>query len=240
MAQNNRNRKEAVTLPTSNGMEAIVYNQKGKEAGNIKLPKGLFDAKWKADLVHQVVTVMQGNKRSGTAHTKDRGEVRGGGKKPWQQKGTGRARHGSIRSPLWSGGGVTHGPRKEKNYKRDLSRSMKASALQSVLSKKFRDGEIVFVNAITLSAPKTKEALAVMRALSGVKGLEGLLKKRVNSLLLALPSRDEAVEKSFRNFASVTVEEIRNINPVELLNYRHLIIVNPEASLKTLSERVNK
>src|ERR1035437_10040489 len=97
--------------------EATIYNQKGGEAGKIELPAKVFAAKWRADLVHQVVEGMRSNKRSGTADTKDRGEVRGGGKKPWKQKGTGRARHGSTRSPIWVGGGVTHGPLAEKNYK---------------------------------------------------------------------------------------------------------------------------
>ncbi|KKR74732.1 MAG: 50S ribosomal protein L4 [Candidatus Nomurabacteria bacterium GW2011_GWA1_40_8] len=97
-----------------------IYDKNGVEAGSIELPAKVFAAKWRSDLVHQVVEGMRSNKRAGTADTKDRGEVRGGGRKPWKQKGTGRARHGSSRSPIWVGGGVTHGPLAEKNYKRKI------------------------------------------------------------------------------------------------------------------------
>ena len=97
-------------------MEAILYNNKGEKAGKVEVPESIFGLQWNADLVHQVIVGMQANARQPVAHTKTRGEVRGGGKKPWQQKGTGRARHGSSRSPIWKGGGVTHGPRKDKIY----------------------------------------------------------------------------------------------------------------------------
>src|SRR5882762_3877572 len=137
-------------------MEAKFYNQKGAEAGTIELPEKVFAAKWRSDLVHQVVESMRSNKRAGTADTKDRGEVRGGGRKPWKQKGTGRARHGSTRSPIWVGGGVTHGPLAEKNYKRKISKKMRAQALFSVLSKKLKDGEIIFIDTLATSAIKTK------------------------------------------------------------------------------------
>src|SRR3989338_1505182 len=97
-------------------MESKLYNIKGEAIGTFDAPEKIFGLPWNADLVHQVVVSMQGNARAGVAHTKDRGEVRGGGKKPWQQKGTGRARHGSSRSPIWKSGGGTHGPRQDKNY----------------------------------------------------------------------------------------------------------------------------
>ena len=106
----------------SNKLETEVYNQKGKAVGKLSLPDEIFGLKWNADLVHQVVVAMQANARIPVAHTKTRGEVSGTGKKPWRQKGTGRARHGSKRSPIWVGGGVAHGPRNEKDYKQKINK----------------------------------------------------------------------------------------------------------------------
>ena len=219
-------------------MEATLYNQEGAPKGKITLPEAVFNAKWNADLVHQVVTVMQGNARGGNAHSKNRGEVRGGGKKPWQQKGTGRARHGSIRSPLWKGGGSTFGPRNDKNYSRSLSRSMRQKALGSVLSEKYRQGEIGFVDSISFKEPKTRAAKVVFTALARIKGFEKLSSKPRNALMLLLPARDTAVEKSFGNFGNILVEEARNVSPLHLLTYRHVVFVDPKESLPALEKRI--
>ena len=109
-------------------METTIYSKDGKQKGKINLPEDIFGLKWNADLVHEVITSLGMAKRSPIAHTKNRGEVSGGGKKPWQQKGTGRARHGSIRSPIWVGGGVAHGPRNEKNFMRKVNKKVKDGA----------------------------------------------------------------------------------------------------------------
>ncbi len=216
-------------------MEAKVYNQKGKEAGSVKLPENVFGLKWNSDLVHQVVTSMTSSARSAIAHTKMRGDVRGGGKKPWQQKGTGRARHGSTRSPIWVGGGVTHGPRNDKNFDRKINKKMKNKALFTILSRKFKDGEVLFVDSLSFKAPKTAEAKEVLSAFGSIKGFETLSKKKNNAACIALSKKDSATEKSFRNFSNILMSEARNINPLNLVNSKFLVIVDPEVSLKALS-----
>lgn len=215
-------------------METIVYNQEGKETGKIALPETVFGAKWNADLVHQVATSLASSARANTAHTKTRGEVSGGGKKPWRQKGTGRARHGSIRSPIWVGGGVAHGPRSDKNYARKVSKGMKQKALFSALSAKMRDGEVVFLSAIAIPEIKTKEASKIISNLSRIKSLESLEKKQKNAALILLPRKETVVEKSFRNIGNVKVGEARNLSLLDTLQYKYLIVVNPEESLKTI------
>jgi len=218
-------------------MEAKIYNQKGIETGKITLPVKVFSAKWRADLVHQVVEGMRSNKRAGTADTKGRGEVRGGGKKPWKQKGTGRARHGSSRSPIWVGGGVTHGPLAEKNYKRKISKKMRAQALFSVLSKKWKDGEILFVDSFSLSGIKTKKALEVIKNLSKVLGFKPIATSKKAKVLTAFWGRNEKTEKSFRNLPQLEIVFLKNLNPLDVLNYKYLLIENPEESIKFLESR---
>ncbi|MFA6463922.1 MAG: 50S ribosomal protein L4 [Candidatus Paceibacterota bacterium] len=218
---------------------AKTYNSKGKESGEITLPEKVFGVKWNANLVHQVITSLMSSKRKGTAHAKTRGEVRGGGKKPWKQKGTGRARHGSTRSPIWVGGGVAHGPRNDKNYERKVNVKQNAKALASILSAKLRDGEIIFVDEIDFKAAKTQDAVNVIKSLSKIKGFERL-SKRTNAALIALSGKNEAVEKSFQNIGSVSVLETRNINPVEALKYKYILIENPTKSVKVLEDRMSK
>ncbi len=216
-------------------METTIYNQTGKEAGKFNIPKGIFDLPWNADLVHEVVRLMNSNSRDNIAHTKTRGEVRGGGKKPWKQKGTGRARHGSTRSPIWVGGGIAHGPRNDQNFSRKINKKVKTKALLTILSRKFKDGEVLFVDSLNMTTPKTKEAKNILVSLSKIKGYERLNTKKINTAILALDSKSEAITKSFNNIGSIKVEEFRNVNPVSVLNNTFLIITNPEQSLKRLS-----
>lgn len=218
-------------------IQSKIYDQKGKEAGMVELPAKVFLAKWRADLVHQVVESMRSNKRAGTADTKDRGEVSGGGKKPWKQKGTGRARHGSSRSPIWVGGGVTHGPLSAKNYKRKITKSMRAQALFSVLSKKMKDGEILFVDSLTMAKMNTKSAVAVTSALAKAAGWKTAATSKKPRILTALSGRNENAEKSFRNIPALEIVFLQNLNPLDVLNHQYLLIENPTDSIKFLESR---
>lgn len=217
-------------------MDAKIYSKDGKETGKVTLPENVFGVAWNADLVHQVVVSMQSNARAGTAHTKFRGEVAGGGKKPWKQKGTGRARHGSTRSPIWVGGGVAHGPRTEKDYSKKINANTKKKAFAVVLSKKFADSEIVFLDALTFDAPKAKDARALLTNLGSVA--KTLPNKRKNAALVVLSGRDPMTEKSFQNFGNVLVRQVKDVNPVDLLTYKYVIFANAESALKQLSARV--
>ncbi len=219
-------------------MEAKIYNQKGKEAGTIALPEAVFGLKWNADLVHQVITGMQSNKRAGTADTKGRAEVNGGGRKPYQQKGTGRARHGSTRSPIWKGGGVAHGPTSDKNYKKKINSKMKAKALLTLLSAKYKDGKILFVDSISLENTKTKDAHGVLKNLSAVPTFGHLTYKKKNNVSLFTPEKNDTTRLSFRNLENISLEMVSQMNPLDIANARYIIIENPTAAIEILSKKL--
>jgi large subunit ribosomal protein L4 len=221
-------------------METTVYNQDGEESGSLEVPEEIFSRSWNPDLVHQVVVGMQANARSNIAHVKDRSEVSGGGTKPWRQKGTGRARHGSIRSPLWSGGGQSFGPTNEKDYSKRLNTQMKREALLAVLSKKFQEGEIVFVDELSFDAPKTAKAKEIIESLAHRDGLAALNTKKKNAALIAVGEKDSATTKSFRNFGNIDVKETRNINVVDLLEKKFCIITHPHESIAVLKDKINQ
>jgi large subunit ribosomal protein L4 len=220
-------------------MKTDIYNISGKVAGSMELPETVFGVKWNDSLMHQVVTAMQSNARPPVAHAKTRGEVRGGGKKPWAQKGTGRARHGSSRSPIWRGGGVTHGPRNDKNYSRAIPKKMRAKALYMALSRKFADGEILFVDSFGFSKPKTADAKKAMLAFGKLEGFKKM-SASYNAALIALPEQNINFTKSFRNISSVSFDSIANLNPVMVLKHKYLIIENPEVSVRVVEKRLQK
>ena len=219
-------------------MEAKVYNKEGAPHGSVTLPAQVFDAAWNPTLVHDVVVAMQSNARAGTAHAKDRSEVKGGGKKPWRQKGTGRARHGSIRSPIWRGGGVTHGPRTEKRYDKKINRRARIKALASVLSRKYADGEVVFVHKLQFVAPRAKQAKETLNALAHGTTLPALVQKPKNAALIVLATREEGTERSFRNFDNVSVVQAKDVNPVQLLTYKYVVIASAQEAVAALAARV--
>ncbi len=215
-------------------MDAKIYNIQGKETGTVKLPENIFGLRWNADLVHEVLESMRANMRSPIAHTKDRGEVRGGGKKPWQQKGTGRARHGSSRSPIWVGGGVAHGPRNERNYARKINQKVRQKALLVALSRKVKDGEVIFIDMLEMQTPKTKEAQAFLTAMN--KNFVGFSKKK-NAALIALPTTHKPTIKSFRNLGSVEVTDVRNLNPLAVVKAKYIVFADPKVAIETLSKK---
>lgn len=204
-------------------MKVFVYNQKGEKSGTAELPDSVFGLKWNSDLVHQVVTSYAANLRRGTAHTKGFGEVRGGGKKPWQQKGTGRARHGSIRSPLWRGGGVTHGPTSGKVYKKNIPKKMARKAFYTALSAKAKDKEIIILDDLQFKELKTKYAAVVFANLSTV--FSDL--RKGNGVLVALPEDTyKSLRRVFLNIPYVRIELLRNINAFDVLRYRYLLFLS--------------
>lgn len=221
-------------------METKVFKMDGKSGGKVTLPESVFGVKWNPDLVHEVVVSMQSNARTNTTHTKDRSEVKATTKKPWKQKGTGRARHGSRVSPIWVGGGVAHGPRNEKDYSKKINKKVRAKALASTLSKKLADGELIFVDSLTFEAPKTAAAKTVMAAIAKGADQAQLVEKTNNAALVVLAKRDENTEKSFRNFGNYEVKTVKDINPVDLLTYKYVVIAEPKESVATLETRVAK
>lgn len=205
-------------------MKTTVYNQQGEKIEEIELLKEIFEVPINSDLVHQVVVAQMANKRKVIAHAKDRSGVRGGGKKPWRQKGTGRARHGSIRSPLWRGGGVTFGPTKKRNFKKGIPKKMQRKALMMVLSVKVKNNLLLIVDRLNLEQPKTKVMTEIIKK---------LLKKQ-GSCLIALPKKEENIIRATNNLLKIQTIEARNLNCLDLLSYKHLIM--PKDSIKVIEE----
>ena len=191
-------------------MNIDVFNQSHEKVGEVALSKA-FSAKWNPDLVHQVVVSYISNRRAPLAHVKDRSEVRGGGKKPYAQKHTGRARHGSSRSPIWSGGGITHGPRSnEKNFDKKINKKMKKSALFAALSKKFVDGEIMVVDSLTFEDKKTKSVAAMFKKFF----------TRKPSVLIVTGKENNTVFRSARNITKTDIIRISELNVFDVMQHK--------------------
>lgn len=185
-----------------------------KEVKSLKtdLPKEIFEVPMNSNLVHQVVTSQTSNRRQVIAHAKNRAEVSGGGIKPWKQKGTGRARHGSIRSPLWVGGGVTHGPLKNRNFKKKLPKNIKRKALFMVLSEKQKQGLFIVVPNFDIKEAKTREAREFLKGV-GIIG----------SCLVVLPTLDKNIILGMRNIPKIKTIQAKDLNCLDILTCKYLV-----------------
>lgn len=199
-----------------------VYNQTGAEVSTIELDESVFGAEYRQALIHQVVVAQMNNKRQGTKSTLTRTEVRGGGIKPWRQKGTGRARQGSIRSPQWTGGGVVFAP-KPRDFSQKINKTAKRTALVSALSAKVTDGNMIVVDKIELEEAKTKKMVAVMKAL-------GVEKKA----LLVVTNEDAAVVRAAKNIPTVTTVASELINVYDIVANEKFVVT--EAAVKKIEE----
>lgn len=198
-------------------MNVDLYNLNNERAGTVELPERVFGVKWNPDLVHQALRVQLNNRRNQSAHTKGRSEVSGGGKKPWRQKGTGRARHGSIRSPLWKGGGVTHGPTKDRDYSLKINKKMKQLAIFSVLARRLKDGEIKIVDSLVITEPKTK----ILN-----DSLKGFIpeKKVILNALIVPAEGDKNIYKATRNLAKIGAISPKSLNIYDLLKHKQILM----------------
>ncbi len=193
-------------------MDAEVKNLKGETIKTVQLPAEIFEAPINEDLMHQALVRQLANARQGTHDTKTRSDVSGGGKKPWKQKGTGRARQGSTRAPQWKGGGKAHTPH-PRDYTLDMPRKMRRAALRSALSVKASEGQIVLVEALALEAPKAAQMEKVLGTLVGQA-----------TTLVLLPAKDEAVEKSIRNLTGAKYLRANYLNIRDLLQYDKILV----------------
>lgn len=202
-----------------------LFNQQGEQAGSHDVADAIFGLTVNPKVVHQVYVALEANAREPWADTKDKSEIRGGGRKPWRQKGTGRARHGSIRSPLWRGGGVTFGPLSIRNYKQKINRKMKQQAVRMCLSGKLADERLVALEGLTLSG-KTKDAQALLNKLPGTGK---------STLILTAEANDELL-LSTRNIQKVHVQRAQDVNVVDLLHHQYIIATTD--ALRVLENRL--
>ena len=194
-----------------------LFNQEGKQVGDIQLNDNVFGVEVNTDAMHQVVVALLANKRQGTQSAKTRAEVRGGGIKPWIQKGTGRARQGSIRAPQWIKGGIVFAP-KPRDYRVSVPKSMRRVAMKSALTSKVQDGQMVVVESLGFEAPKTKNMVEVLKAFEAKK------------TLIVTGESNEVLYKSARNIADVQIMPVNNINVYDLLKFEKLIITKDAVS----------
>ena len=191
-------------------MKAEIYNLKGSVVGEMNLPDKIFAREWNPDLVHQAVLTQAANRRLPWAHAKNRAEVSGGGKKPWKQKHTGRSRQGSIRSPIWKGGGATHGPVKERNYEQKINKKMLRVAIHSILSKKLAEGQLRVVDSLDLETPKTKALFTAIKSFLPA--------------LLVAESKNKLVNRASRNIPKAKSLNGSSLNVEDLMKFKNILL----------------
>lgn len=196
-------------------MQTKLYNQEGQELGTMELDESIFGLPLNKDLLQQVRVAILANRRQNIAHTKDRAEVKGGGRKPWRQKGTGRARHGSIRSPIWKGGGVAHGPRKEKSYSQKINKKMASLALKTALSLKIKNGDIKIIDDFKISSFKTKALVAALKTLPDYS--------KEKSMMLVLADHEKNISRPAQNLPKLKVIKASDLNMMDVLQYKILV-----------------
>ncbi len=194
-----------------------VFNKEGNKVADMDLNENIFAAKVNEYALHQVVVALLANKRQGTQSTKTRSEVRGGGIKPWRQKGTGRARQGSIRAPQWIKGGIVFAP-KPRDYRISVPKSMRKVAMKSALTSKVQENQMIILDSLNFEAPKTKNIIEMLRVLEA------------NKALIITAESDEIVYKSARNIQGINIIPANNINVYDLLKYEKLIITKEAVS----------
>ena len=204
-----------------------IYNQKGESKANLDLNKEVFETPVKKSVVHQVYTALMANLREPWADTKGKGEVRGGGRKPWKQKGTGRARHGSTRSPIWKGGGVVFGPRTVRNYKQKINKKMNQLAVRMCLSDKVASEKFIVLEDFSV-AGKTKEMSSLYSALTCAN----------KKTLWLLPNTDAKTKLALRGLAKVDLMQAKDANVVDLLNHKFVVIT--KKGVEILEKRLTK
>ncbi|MGE5626832.1 MAG: 50S ribosomal protein L4 [Solirubrobacterales bacterium] len=195
-----------------------LFNKEGQKVGDMELAESVFNAEVNPYALHQVVVALQNNKRQGTQSAKTRAEVSGGGIKPWRQKGTGRARQGSIRAPQWIHGGMVFAV-KPRDYRTSIPKSMRRVAMKSALTSKVLEGEMVVLDTLSLDAPKTKEITKMLNALN-----------LTAKTLIVTAESNENVYKSARNIEGIAVLPVNNINVYDLLKYENLVITKDAVS----------
>jgi len=210
-----------------------VYNHSAEAVKDLDLSANIFGVKANNELLHQAMVAQQAAMRQVLANTKDRSEVRGGGKKPWKQKGTGRARVGSSRSPLWIHGGVTFGPTKDRNFKVKINQKMKQKAMFMALSDKVNEGTLLILENLEFKEFKTKPFNAMLTALE-----KKVLKNERRNILVIDDVKNEKARYSGRNLAGVKMLNLQNINLIDLLNYKNLLLT--ENAVKVLTDRYQK